>query len=86
MTWLEKWFLRRLCRKIVIQGPRHTPNITEYYRYIRNAAQREFKEDTQPTLNSFLEKCHKDAGKTWIVTYCDCVPRGVAKEIMFRID
>ncbi len=65
MNWLEKWFLRRLCRKLVLQGLGHKQNITQYYLVMRDAAQWEFSEDNKPSLDGFLEECHKEAGKSW---------------------
>jgi len=56
MNFLDKWFLRRLCDKITIQG-NHRDNIIEYYRVINVSAKNEFTEDNSVTINSFLEDC-----------------------------
>ena len=61
MNWFERWFLKRLCKKLVIQGPAHRRNIIEYYSIMQEAAKKEFYEDNKPTLDSFLEECHKES-------------------------
>ena len=63
MNSLERWFLKRLCWKLVKQGYSHKKLITEYYRYIREAAEEEFTEDNKPTLDHFMTECHEDANK-----------------------
>ncbi len=57
MSRLEKWFLKRLCRKLVFQG-NHEGKITEYYRILRQAAEKEFIEDNRVGLDDFLTECH----------------------------
>ena len=54
---LVRWLLRRICRKLVVQGPEHAGRITEYYRIMRAAAEAEFTEDNDPTLTAFLREC-----------------------------
>ncbi len=54
----EKWFLRMLCKRLVIQGRNHETNIIAYYRVINEEAQKQFTEDNLPTLNGFLSDCH----------------------------
>ena len=68
-TWLKNIFeererqqLKNLVRKVVIQG-NHKYRITEYNKILIDAARKEFTEDNKPTLNGFLEDCHKDALK-----------------------
>ena len=63
MNWLEKWFLKRLCRKLASESPEHKYNITQYYTIMRDVAQEIYTEDNRPTLNGFLEGCHKEAGR-----------------------
>ena len=58
---IEKWLLRRLCSRLVIQGPQHKRNITEYYKAMAEAARKEFSEDNKITLDSFLAECHQDS-------------------------
>lgn len=53
--------LRVLCRRLVLQGPTHKANITEYYRVMREAARHEFREDNDVTLDTFLRECHDEA-------------------------
>jgi hypothetical protein len=57
MNWLERWFLKRLCRKLVIQSPSHKRNIIEYFQIMKWAAKREFVEDNQVSLEAFLLEC-----------------------------
>ena len=54
---LVRWLLRRICRKLVVQGPEHAGRIAEYYRIMREAAESEFTEDNHPTLTAFLREC-----------------------------
>lgn len=57
MPLLVRWLLRRICRKLVVQGPEHAKRITEYYRIMRDAAEAEFMEDNDRTLTEFLREC-----------------------------
>jgi len=61
MNKFEKWLLKRLAQRLVVQGYGHGANITEYYRVINDAARREFNEDNKPTLDSLLSDCHRDS-------------------------
>lgn len=61
MNWLEKQILKKIARKLVKQGPRHSDNITEYYRVMQEAATKEFYEDNWYTLKDFLQECHSQA-------------------------
>ena len=61
MNKFEKWLLRGLCRRLVIQGPQHQGNITEYYEVMTEAARKEFNEDNKITLDDFLAECHQDS-------------------------
>jgi len=61
MNSLERWFLKRLCWKLVKQGYHHKKFITEYYRYMREAAEDEFTDDNRHSLDSFMTECHEDA-------------------------
>jgi len=61
MNWLERWLLKRLVRRLVLQGPSHQGYIIEYYKTIIDAARLEFSEDNEPTLLDFLEECHTRA-------------------------
>jgi len=60
MGRFELWFLRRVAKKEVIQGG-HQYRIRKMYEVIIDAARIEFNEDNRPTLDGFLEDCHKDA-------------------------
>jgi hypothetical protein len=63
-----RWMLRRICRKLVVQGPLHAKRITEYYRIMGEAAEAEFTEDNELTLVSFLRECWSNATITGRVT------------------
>lgn len=54
MTKFERWFLRRIIKKQVRQGPYHIENIKDLYREIRVACEQEFYEDNLATQNSYL--------------------------------
>ena len=56
MTRFEQWIIRRIIRKQVQQGTGHAQNITELYREIRTAVEREFYEDNLVTQNSYLRE------------------------------
>lgn len=61
MNCLERWFLERICKKLVVQGPAHKQNIVDYYKIIRRAAKNEFTEDNDVTLDAFMSECHKES-------------------------
>ncbi len=61
MTKFEKWLLKRIFRRIVIQSSMHRRNITEVYRLLHKAASKQFNEDNKPTLDGFLYECFDDA-------------------------
>ena len=63
MTKLQRFILKHICRKLVIQGPWHQHRMTEYYRVMHEAAKAEFTEDTKPTLDGFLRECFEDSLK-----------------------
>ncbi len=56
MSKIERWFLKRLCRRLVKQG--HEERIIAYYRIIHEAAEQEYTEDNIMTLNCFLSECY----------------------------
>jgi len=60
-NWLTRIILRKLCRDFVRQGHYHKARITEYYRVMRDAAEKEFTEDNKQTLDVFLLECHSEA-------------------------
>jgi len=59
MTRFERWMLKRITKRIVIQSHEHRNNIIEYYDIMYDAAKKEFYEDNYTTLNCFLEECHR---------------------------
>lgn len=60
ITTLQRWFLKRITREVVRQG-NHRSRIIEFYRLLVDAAREEFTEDNKPTLDCFLEECHREA-------------------------
>lgn len=60
MNRFTLFILRQICKKVVEQGP-HRNNIITYYRTLREAAGKEFTEDSKPTLDAFLRECHDQA-------------------------
>lgn len=58
---LTYYVLTGICRRLVRQGSTHRQNIAEYYRIMRNAAEKEFKEDNKPTLDAFLQECFDES-------------------------
>jgi hypothetical protein len=63
ITKFEKWILRRICRRLVIQSHEHKNNIKTYYKLMYEEANHQFTEDNKPTLDGFLSDCHKDTYK-----------------------
>ena len=60
LHWFVRIILRMICERLVEQGPMHQKRITAYYRIMREAARKEFYEDSRPTLDAFLAECHAD--------------------------
>lgn len=63
MTKLQKYILKKIAEKIVIQGHHHKENMIEYYRILTEAARVEFTEDNKITLDIFLEECFAESLK-----------------------
>jgi len=61
ITSFQKWLLRVIAKKIVIQSHVHKQNIIEYYGILTEAAREEFREDNKITIDDFLVECHKAA-------------------------
>lgn len=53
--------LRKICKKLVLQGPDHKERIECYYRIMYEMARCEFTEDNEITLKSFLHDCFDEA-------------------------
>lgn len=51
---LIKHIIKEYVAKQVRQGPFHAKNITKMYQVIRDACEKEFTEDNDPTLDGFL--------------------------------
>lgn len=60
MNWFIKYLLRKICKRVVIQG-NHKESITLYYSILKEEASKVFTEDNEPTLQAFLEECHKNS-------------------------
>lgn len=54
MTKFERWFLRRIFRNHIVQGPTHPQHIEDLYGMIRDACAEEFTEDNTVTLHLYL--------------------------------
>jgi len=63
MNSFETWFINRVLRKEVFQGPTHKRNIENIYRMVRKACEEEFTEDNDPTLDTFLRECFENTVK-----------------------
>ena len=57
------YLLRVISKELVVQGPHNKENIVVYYAVMVEAARKEYREETNPGLISFLEECHDDAIK-----------------------
>tara|TARA_R100001480_G_scaffold18283_3_gene27765 strand:+ start:1404 stop:1640 length:237 start_codon:yes stop_codon:yes gene_type:complete len=57
---IERWFLKRIIRKNVMQGS-HYDRILSLYNLIISACREEFTEDNKPTLDGFLSEIHQSA-------------------------
>ena len=64
MSRFEKWILKGIFAKAVIQGPDHTHNITKLYSMIREACDEKFREDNSPTIDHFLLECFDKTQKS----------------------
>ena len=64
MTRFERWFLKRVFAKEVLQGPAHFKNTIGLYEMVREAWYEEFTEDNAPTISSCLEECF-EATQVW---------------------
>ena len=84
MNWLDRWLLKRIARKLVVQGYDHHMRIAEYYKIMEDAARNEFTEDNEPTLKAFLTDCfnqREDTGsKLWKSSYNDFMSKYILKK------
>jgi hypothetical protein len=60
---LIQFGLRNICRDLVRQSNDHKPLVIEYYKFMREAAQQEFTDDSKFTVDSFLEECFQESLK-----------------------
>ncbi len=60
MTRFQRYILKRIAASVVKQGW-HRKRIIEFYHILIEAARKEFTEDNEPTLDSFLTECHQEA-------------------------
>ncbi len=61
ITKFQRFVLRWIVRKLVIQSHEHQRNITEYYKIMVSEARVQFREDNIATLDDFLDECHNKA-------------------------
>jgi hypothetical protein len=59
LNFFEKWMLKRIAKKAVLQSYDHKKNIETYYQVIVDAAKKEFNEDNEVTICGLLSDCHK---------------------------
>lgn len=57
LSKFERWFLTRIMRKMVQQGPNHYDNHVLFYRMLRGVHRAEFYEDNEVTADEFLREC-----------------------------
>ena len=60
MSKVERYIMRRIIRRLVIQGA-HRSRILSLYVMIVEATRDEFTEDNKPTLDAFLLGLHQEA-------------------------
>jgi len=51
--------LKKIAKRLVIQGPHHADNIATYYEIMAETAKDTFTEDNVHTLNDFLVEQHQ---------------------------
>ena len=56
MTRFERWFIKRVFEREVIQDYDHDKRIIGLFRMIQNACRNEFTEDNKPALDCFLKE------------------------------
>lgn len=61
MNRFEMWFLKRIFKKQVKQGPWHHLHIIELYMLIRESVEDEFTEDNRLDLYHFLVNCFSES-------------------------
>lgn len=54
MTRFERWYIKRIFKREVVQGFDHDKRIQNLYQMIRDAAADEFTEDNESTRDSYL--------------------------------
>ena len=59
MNIFERWFLKKVFRKQVVQGYDHDKKIMELYTMIREAVENEFTEDSKLTRDDYLTEWFK---------------------------
>lgn len=56
LTKFQIWLLKLIFRSAVVQGYFHQDNIKKIYKLLREAANAEFTEDNDATLNEFMRE------------------------------
>ena len=86
---LEKYFLRRIAAKVVVQGG-HRERITSYYRILAEAANAEFTEENKVTTDTYLRECQAVAQmmdpKDQRTSLKDYSSREILSEAIKRLD
>ena len=63
MNRLERWFLRRLLRKLIKQGPWWEGNVTDLFEEVNLRYRYVFYEDNYYTRKAYLQECLEKATK-----------------------
>ena len=63
MNKFYRWILKKICKRLVVQGHNHEENIIQYFVIMNNAAENEFTEDSRSSLCAFIEECHEKSLK-----------------------
>lgn len=61
LSRIDKWLLRWICKRNIVQGWFHDKVLEELYGEIVRAARIEFYEDNRPTLDNYLKERHQRA-------------------------
>jgi len=65
----DRWMLKRIFKKIVVQGFDHQSNIEETYKLLRQEAEKIFTEDNAPTLDCFMNECFEASQSYYWTSY-----------------
>lgn len=68
MNFIDRWFLKRIFKKISRQS-NHSENTLEVFQMIRHAWEMEFTEDNDPTMDATLREIFEKTLKTQDESY-----------------